>query len=198
MKIPSLLTASFPSLGPKLSVLLAVPLLLIPVGRVSAQTFTSLHSFNLIDGVYPYDGLILSGGAIYGTTSDGGTNGCGTVFSINTGGTGFNVLCNFPDTGNNHGANPSALILSGSTLYGTESNGGSHGNGAVYKVNTDGSSFTILHDFTATAYPPPQVNGDGAEPFGNLILSGNTLYGTTVGGGSSADGVVFSVGTDGS
>src|ERR1043166_2024272 len=84
MKIPSLLTASFSSLGAKLSLLLAAPLFLIPVGRVSAQTFTSLHSFNLIDGVYPYDGLILSGSTLYGTTNEGGTSEnalCGTVFS---------------------------------------------------------------------------------------------------------------------
>ena len=35
--------------------------------------------------------------------------------------------------------------------------------------------------------------GDGAGPAAGLILSGNTLYGTTVAGGANGDGTVFSV-----
>ena len=38
---------------------------------------------------------------------------------------------------------------------------------------------------------------DGANPRAGLILSGNTLYGTAVGGGSSGNGTVFAVNTDG-
>src|SRR5439155_14845310 len=34
---------------------------------------------------------------------------------------------------------------------------------------------------------------DGATPVANLILSGNTLYGTTYGGGDLGDGTVFSI-----
>ena len=44
MKISSLLAAGCPRLGAKLSLFLAVPLLLIPAGRLTAQTFTTLHS----------------------------------------------------------------------------------------------------------------------------------------------------------
>ena len=50
---------------------------------------------------------------------------------------------------NSDGANPRAgLILSGNTLYGTASNGGTSGNGTVFAVNTDGTGFTNLHSFT--------------------------------------------------
>ena len=49
---------------------------------------------------------------------------------------------------NSDGANPYAgLILSGNTLYGTASDGGSSGNGTVFAVNTDGTGFTNLHSF---------------------------------------------------
>src|SRR5207248_2479205 len=62
-------------------------------------------------------------------------------------------------------------------------------------LNTDGTGFTILHTFTATsgAIPGAYTNSDGAGPFGGLILSGNTLYGTAEGGGSSGSGTVFSL-----
>ena len=40
---------------------------------------------------------------------------------------------------------------------------------------------------------------NGKDPnFGSLALSGTTLYGMTVEGGSSGDGNVFSLGTNGS
>ena len=66
------------------------------------------------------------------------------------------------------------LILSGNTLYGTAVYGGSSGDGTVFAVNTDGTGFTTLHNFTATVYG----QRDGAFPYAGLILSGNTLYGT--------------------
>jgi uncharacterized repeat protein (TIGR03803 family) len=105
----------------------------------------------------------------------------------------FTSLYNFTQISNqtnSDGANPYAgLILSGNTLYGTTSFGGNSGNGIVFAVNTDGTGFTNLYNFTG--------GNDGANPYAGLILSGNTLYGTTDGGGSSDDGTVFAVNTDG-
>src|SRR6266404_7853476 len=74
----------------------------------------------------------------------------------------------------------------------------SSGNGAVFAISADGTGFTNLHVFTAIllSYPPPG-NIDGAQPWGGLILSGNTLYGTTFGGGSWSNGTVFRLNTDG-
>src|SRR5207237_2510237 len=91
------------------------------------------------------------------------------------------------------------LILSGKTLYGTASGGGSFGNGTVFAVNTDGTGFTTLHSFTATSTNSSGVytNNDGANPYAGLILSGNTLYGTAQNGGSAGIGTVFAVKTDG-
>src|SRR6266403_3373 len=94
-------------------------------------------------------------------------------------------------TGGNDGGAPYAgLILSGNTLYGTTTAGGSSCNGTVFAVNTDGPGFTNLHGFTG--------GNDGSAPYAGLILSGNTLYGTTAAGGGSGNGTVFAVNTDGS
>src|SRR5205823_2953467 len=67
----------------------------------------------------------------------------------------------------------------------------------VFKVNTDGTGFTNLHSFTALPAPYSGTNSDGAYPQAGLLLSGNTLYGTAAYGGSSGDGTVFAVHTDG-
>ncbi len=128
--------------------------------------------------------MILSGTTLYGEAVYGGSSGDGTVFAVNINGTSFTTLYNF--TNGSDGGNPvGGLILSGNTLYGTAGKGGLDGiMGTVFAVNTDGTGFTILHTFT---------NGtDGYNPFAGLILSGNTLYGTTV-GGSSGYGTVFAL-----
>ena len=50
---------------------------------LSGGTPTVLHSFNnFVDGENPYGSLTLSGSTLYGTTSHGGPNGRGTVFSL--------------------------------------------------------------------------------------------------------------------
>jgi uncharacterized delta-60 repeat protein len=148
--------------------------------------FTNLYNFTGgSDGANPYAGLVLSGTTLYGTTEYGGNYGNGTVFSVNTDGTGFAVLKEFSGS---DGANPvAALVLSGTTLYGTTEYGGNDGFGTVFSVGSDGSSYTVLTNF---------VGGDGANPYASLTLSGSTLYGTTGYGGSSGNGTVFSVNTD--
>jgi hypothetical protein len=62
------------------------------------------------------------------------------------------------------------------------------GKGTVFAVSTDATVFTKLYDFTG--------GSDATLPYGGLILSGNTLYGTARGSArsdSSASGKVFSL-----
>jgi uncharacterized repeat protein (TIGR03803 family) len=161
---------------------------------ITAQTLKVLHLFSGgSDGNVPLGGLILSGQTLFGTTQFGGTAGQGSVFALDTDGTGFKTIYSF--TGYGDGGWPQAdLLISGGTLFGTASVGGSSGSGAVFSVKTNGTSFSTLHSFT--------YGTDGARPSAGLILSGNTLYGTTPSGekpGSTAtNGVVFAVQTDGS
>ncbi len=172
------------------------------------QTITNLQ------GINPYSGVILSGNTLYGTTTgsgDTGVNDGGTVFKINTDGTGFATLYTFstpnenlayPERGstNNDGATPyGGLLLADGALYGTTTAGGVHGSGVIFKVNPDGTGFTNLYNFGPRAYNSSLAltNADGYGPEGALIISGNTLYGTTEYGGPDNAGTVFAVTTNG-
>src|SRR5262249_32784909 len=170
------------------------------------RNFAVLHFFPPVtypaptnsDGAFPSGGLVLSGRTLYGTAREGGAWGCGTVFKVNTDGTRFTVLHNFTGAGaiNSDGARPVArLALSGNTLYGTTQRGGSN-EGTVFKVNTDGSAFATLHTFTKVS-GRDLTNWDGSFPETELLVSGNTLYGTTWSGGPGKGGTVFKLNTDG-
>ena len=180
---------------------------LMLAGQATAQTFTTLHSFSV--DTLALGSLVSSGNTLYGTSQYGGSGGVGTVFSLNTNGTGFTTLYSFsaftPVSGvglNSDGGLPFAgLLLSGNTVYGTAPRGGDYGYGTVFSLNTDGTGFTTLYSFTATTgtlgLDRKGTNSDGAYPEAGLVLSGNTLFGTAAWGGSSGFGTVFSLNTNG-
>src|ERR1019366_8547614 len=111
-------------------------LLLMVDTTLEAQTFTTIHNFTNIDGQFPIAGLVLASNVLYGTTSQGGSQSNGTVFAVNTDGSNFRVFHSFtaPDsvTGTNwDGAFPTAgLVLSGCTLFGIATEGGTNTQGS--------------------------------------------------------------------
>ena len=155
--------------------------------------FQLLHSFTLAgnEGYYPQGSLTLSGSILYGVNRAGGSNPGGTIFQINTDGTGLTTLHNFTG-GPSDGAYPlGSLTLSGSTLCGMTSSGGTSGIGTIFKINLDGTGFQLLHSFSGYSYPTAY------NPQGSLSLSGSTLYGMTSGGGTNYQGTIFKINTDG-
>jgi uncharacterized repeat protein (TIGR03803 family) len=171
--------------------------------------FASLYSFTNSTGSQPHAGLIISGDTFYGTTIAGGNigdndSGWGTIFSIKTNGTGYVILHAFslpsgftndqhmyPHSTNSDGASPTAaLLLNGTTLYGTTYTGGNAGNGTIFAINTDGTGFTNLYSFSGLDL---NTNWDGANPRAGLTISGGKLYGTTEDGGITGNGTVFSL-----
>jgi uncharacterized repeat protein (TIGR03803 family) len=102
---------------------------------------------------------------------------------------------------NADGSSPQAsLLLVSDTLFGVTYGGGAAGKGTIFRVNTNGGNFTNLHSFAVMATNALGIftNKDGANPVAELIMSGNTLYGTAQSGGTSGRGTVFRVNIDGS
>jgi uncharacterized repeat protein (TIGR03803 family) len=161
--------------------------------RLAADgTYTVLHSFdNADDGQYPAGLLIRDKlGTIFGSTTSGGPNGGGTVFSYNAKGK-FKMVHAF---GGVDGFSPQGRLLRGQSgeLYGVTMQGGANGYGTAYKMAPGGNRFSVLYSFTGGA--------DGGYPSGGLDRdkAGN-LYGATnlAGNGATPNGTVFKLAPDG-
>jgi uncharacterized repeat protein (TIGR03803 family) len=153
--------------------------------------FQILRNFTggLSDGYGPAGGLTIVGSSLYGVTSDGGTYGVGTVFKIGFDGSGYQVIYNFDNSVVGSPINPGiGLTLVGSTLYGTTYYGGEFTYGTIYHLQTDGSGFTVDHDFGG-------ITDDGLYPDSPLTVVGSSLYGTTYEGGGGGSGAFLGIGT---
>lgn len=149
--------------------------------------FAKLLNFsNTITGGYPAGSLVSDGTFLYGTTTQGGALGYGTIFKIKPDGTGFLKLKD-DDNGSSGPYPQGTLLLNGTSLFGVKSNGGLGRFGTTFKINLDGSGYATLLSF--------EISGN--KPTGSLISDGTFLYGMTAEGGLSNYGTIFKVKPDG-
>ncbi|HEY6329725.1 MAG TPA: choice-of-anchor tandem repeat GloVer-containing protein, partial [Blastocatellia bacterium] len=150
--------------------------------------FEVVHSFDGKEGSAPLGGLIQGpGGELYGTTSHGGS-GQGTIFAASEDGQ-VTVLHSFSG---GDGAGPASALMLGNDglLYGATKQGGVKGQGSIFRVATDGSSYQSLHSFTGP---------DGSRAASCLVQTADgTLFGAAASGGAGHDGVLFKLSPDGS
>jgi uncharacterized repeat protein (TIGR03803 family) len=151
---------------------------------------TTLHSFAgyPVDGETPYSGLIQGwDGDFYGTTSQGGVNGRGTIFKITSAGT-LTILHEFNGA---DGAGPWAGLIQAidGNFYGTTYFGGANcalqgGCGTVFKSSPSGA-LTTLHSFDLT-------DGDNIHS-GLVQATDGNFYGTASGGGANSEGTLYEI-----
>ncbi len=151
---------------------------------------TTLHTFNGSDGSSPSGPLLqASNGTFYGETGSGGAFGQGTIFAITAQGK-FRTLHSFNGV---DGTSPSLGLIQATdgNFYGTTQRGGANGGcsfgcGTVFKM-TPAGNLTTLYNFCMQADCT-----DGSVPTAPLAqgIDGN-FYGTALGGGTTAWGVVF-------
>ena len=123
---------------------------------------TTMSSFGGMSGVgQPRGEPLLSGSALYGVSFAGGAFGLGTVYKVNTDGNDYVVLHSFAG-GATGGRNPAhGLVQSGSTLYGTTSGDSNTDKGTIFKIDTDGTGFAVLHSFAGAP--------SSGDPSGRLV-----------------------------
>jgi uncharacterized repeat protein (TIGR03803 family) len=147
---------------------------------------TVLYSFaGGADGSEPYGSLVQgTDGNFYGMTEAGGTNYEGTVFKITPAGV-ETVLWSFGS--GTDGEEPYGSLVQGTdgNFYGMTKEGGTNGEGTVFKITGAGAE-TVLWSFGGGT--------DGREPYGSLLqgTDGN-FYGTTSEGGTNNAGTVFKI-----
>ncbi|MFZ0033218.1 MAG: choice-of-anchor tandem repeat GloVer-containing protein [Candidatus Cybelea sp.] len=151
-----------------------------------------LHSFKGgSDGNFPFAGLTLLNGKLYGVTLVGGTRhpcgqyigtGCGTVFEVSTSGE-ERIVYRF--RGGKDGAAPEGTLLAlDGKLFGTTYSGGDKTCdrsrcGTLFDVTASGGE-EVLYRFKGGT--------DGGNPSAGVISAGGALYGTTNGGGTGCYG----------
>ena len=162
--------------------------------KTDGSFFEILHHFTGgMQGKYPYDTLAFDGDqTLYGTTL--GAYGAdpsdlGTIFKYDLASNTYSVLHNFVGGATDSGKPNGSVVLSkdGKLLYGT-----THGDqvwkgkefGCLYRINTDGSEFEMLHEFTG------KLSGD--IPMRTPLLIDDMLYGMTAYGGKNNYGTIYS------
>jgi len=148
-------------------------------------SYKLLVSFAGPNGSSPRSTLLYArDGSFYGTTLNGGANGFGTIFRFDPVTTKLQTLHSFK---NSDGANPFAGLIQASDglLYGTTYSGGASNLGAVFRFNPVTLGLSTLRSFNGS---------DGAYPHAGLVQARDGhLYGTTISGGSTGNGVVFRI-----
>ena len=152
----------------------------------TGTTFTVLRNLShTTDGSAPRSSLIVgTDGNLYGTNSNGGPNGKGTIFKITPTGT-FTVLRSL--TLATDGGTPAGALFKGTdgNYYGMTSDGGSNFFGTIFKISPTGT-FTVL----------TRLNGGiiGNTPYESLIQGTDFgYYGTTLNGGVNNRGSIFKI-----
>ena len=153
----------------------------------ATSTHTLLYSLTAgsSDGRYPYGNLIeVDNGVFWGTCSEGGSNGAGTVFKVLSDGT-FSRLKSFQPSLDGGFPKAGLGISDTGILYGVTEFGGNSGYGTIYTITTAGE-FTRIRDLDYTA--------DGSSPVGGLISAGSgMMIGTATQGGASNKGTIFAM-----
>ena len=145
------------------------------------SNYSVIHNFVHTEGP-PGPVIKASDGRLYGVTGRGGGAGLGQVYRMNSDGSDVTGV-HFFAGGTEDGAHPTDLLQgSDGKLYGTTVRGGELNAGVVFKMNIDGSEFSLLHSFRNDGWPTYLAQGrDGV------------LYGTTLEGGKEGRGSIYAV-----
>ncbi len=147
------------------------------------------NNFEGLNGFNPQTSLVqTSNGQIFGATRQGGISDAGILFLVNSDGTGFRKLYEFDGSNAKLPTFNKVIQSPNGDLFSTTYLGGINDQGVIYRIKTDGSGFTKLHEFSET---------NGRQPAEIVYHPNGFIYGTTLGGGTSGIGVIYRINKDG-
>lgn len=151
--------------------------------NTSGYTKSILYSFQGSDGKEPVARLCLdSSGTLYGTTSLGGKNDAGTVFSLVPSGSGYaeHVLWSF-GSGPADGAYPDGNVIvdSNGIIYGTTLGNSGSGSGTLFTLKGHRERLYYFNGYDGG----DPVAGPAADAKGNIFVAASSL-------GAHLDGTV--------
>jgi len=152
----------------------------------SSRKYVKLKTFGISEnGIRPSASLLYANDKkLYGVTLLGGINDLGVIYSFDPSTSKYAKLADFDGK---NGANPYGSLIQAKDgkLYGMTSKGGKSDVGVIFSFDPSTLVYTKLKDFDKT---------NGANPYGSLLQAvDGKLYGMTSGGGTSNNGVIFSV-----
>ena len=142
--------------------------------------FTSLYDFTSLTGKNPFAELVqASSGVLYGTTSAGGSNNVGVIFSYTIG---TDTYADLQDFTNAIGYSPFGrlIIASNGLMYGATTLGGTSNTGVIYSYNIGTDAYSVVYNLADGGYTGMQ-GGLLEDPVGNLV-------GLATDGGAGASG----------
>jgi uncharacterized repeat protein (TIGR03803 family) len=148
-----------------------------PDGHGGWQLAQSYDFTGSTDGGKPAAGVVIgSDGTVYGSTTQGGAGGCGTIYALTPSGNGWAETTIHGFQGTDDGCYPYGQLAIGPNgdLFGTAEYGGAADYGVVFQLHKTAKTWkeTVLYAFTG--------GQDGSLPASSVTFdaSGN-LYGTT-------------------
>jgi uncharacterized repeat protein (TIGR03803 family) len=154
--------------------------------RKDGTAFTTLHHFSSIDGAQPGGLIEASDGKLYGATRAGGMYGSGALFRLRKDGGDFENIFHF-DSGTSRAVTPVNVLvesstgaLVGATLYGAFPQGAT-----IFRVNKDGTAFSIVYEFVSNwELAPSIIKGPDGQLYASAITD------------SFGNGSVYRINTD--
>ena len=174
-------------------------LLTSPSSLAAATGLQTIENFGNYNGANPYSKMVsASNGLFYGVTEVGFSNSefGGVIYSFNSNDQSIKNLAEFPRTNfidpfdqTNFTYPFSSLTLASNGLYyGSTRQAGTNNDGTIYSFNPTNNELKEIISFNGV---------NGANPFADLTVGNNgILYGTTISGGSTGSGVIFSFDTN--
>ncbi|MBK9760687.1 MAG: hypothetical protein IPO90_12110 [Flavobacteriales bacterium] len=149
------------------------------------NAYTAVYDFTQATGRFPLGEMVLApNGSLYGTTTAGGTNNLGVIFSYDPVTDTYTNRFNLTSVS---GSSPFARMILGSNglLYGTADQGGLSNAGTIFSFNTTTNALSVVYNLS---------DGGFSDPWAGVIEDpAGTLVGVANDGGTGNEGALFKV-----